>query len=235
VLNDKIYAPNTDGFIYVMDMDGKPAGDPIEVGGTLWSAPATDGTLLYIASLDHKLHIIDPASGKITNSVDLGGAAPSSPVVLKDGAYVGSFASKIEFVSSQGHSEAITEASNWIWGTPALDNETLYYADLNGNIYSFDLATGKQNWGDVKPDGSVVARLLVVGDQIYVASEAGSLVALDRDAKIVWQKKVSEKGQIYTSPVVSGDLVLVAPYLGDFMLAAYDADGKQAWTFTPVK
>ncbi len=235
VLNDKIYAPNSDGFIYILDMKGKSAGDPIDVGGTLWSAPATDGTVLYVASLDHKLHVIDPASGKITDSVDLGGAAPSSPVIAKDGAYVGSFASKIEFVNSKGHGEAITDASNWIWGTPTLDNETLYYADLNGSVYSLDLATGKQNWGDVKPDGPVVARLLVVGDQIYVASEAGTLVALDRDAKTVWDKKVGDKGQIYTSPVVSGDLILVAPYLGDFMLAAYDAEGKQAWTFTPAK
>jgi len=30
-------------------------------------------------------------------------------------------------------------------------------------------------------------------------------------------------------------LILVAPYQAEFVLAAYDAQGKQAWTFTPEK
>ena len=39
VLNDKIYAPNTDGFLYILDMNGKQVADPIELGGALWAAP----------------------------------------------------------------------------------------------------------------------------------------------------------------------------------------------------
>jgi hypothetical protein len=56
---------------------------------------------------------------------------------------------------------------------------------------------------------------------------------LNRDGEITWEKKVG--GKIYTSPVMSGSLILVAPYQAEFALAAYDADGKQAWTFTPEK
>lgn len=233
VFNDKIYVPNTDGYLYILDMEGKQVADPIELGGALWSTPSTDGTLLYITSLDHHLHIIDPSGGASIDPIDLGGAAPGSPVIGKDGAYVGSFASTIEFVKADGSHKAIATAKNWIWGSPALDNETLYYADLNGSIYSLDLASGSQNWDAVQPDGPVVASPLVVGDQVYVATESGSFFALDRDGKTVWEKAVG--GKIYTTPVASGDLVLVAPYQADFILAAYDADGKQAWTFTPAK
>lgn len=233
VFNDKIYVPNTDGYLYILDMEGKQAADPIELGGALWSTPSTDGTLLYVTSLDHHLHIIDPSGGASIDPIDLGGAAPGSPVIGKDGAYVGSFASTIEFVKADGSHKAIATAKNWIWGSPALDNETLYYADLNGSIYSLDLASGSQNWDAVQPDGPVVASPLVVGDQVYVATESGSFFALDRDGKTVWEKAVG--GKIYTTPVASGDIVLVAPYQADFILAAYDAAGKQAWTFTPAK
>lgn len=233
VVNDRIYAPNTDGFIYVLDLNGKAAGDPIEIGGALWSAPSSDGSLLYIASLDHHLHVIDPGQNTISEPIDLGGAAPSSPLAVENGAYVGSFSSRIEFISPAGRQEVVSQAANWVWGTPALDNETLYYADLDGNIYSYSLSSKRQNWDEVKPDGPVVAKLLVAGDQIYAATEAGTLVALDRDGKTAWEKNVG--GKIYTSPVVSDGLVLVAPYQAEFALAAYDADGKQAWTFTPEK
>jgi outer membrane protein assembly factor BamB len=238
VFNDKIYAPNTDGFVYVLDMDGKSAADAIEIGGSLWSAPSTDGKLLYVASLDHYLHTIDPATNKVTGlPVDLGGAVPGSPIVTEDGAYVGSFASNIQFVSPEGKSEVIAEAQNWVWGAPVLDGDTLYYADLDGNVFSFDTASGKQNWSEIKPDGPIVASPLVVGDQIYVGTEAGTIFALDKDAKIVWQKELDDdtKDNIYTTPVVSNDLILVAPYKAGFLLAAYDAAGKQAWTFTPEK
>lgn len=232
VFNDKIYAPNTDGFLYIIDMKGKKAAEPIELGGALWSAPATDGSLLYVTSLDHHFHIVDPAKGVSNESIDLGGAAPSSPVVASDGVYVGSFASTMEFIKPDGKHEVIATTDNWIWGSPLLDGETLYYADLSGKVFSLDLASGKQNWDAVQPDGPVVASLLIVGDQIYVATEAGTLVALDREGKTIWEKTVG--GMIYTAPVVSGDLILVAPYQADFVLAAYDAAGKQAWTFTPV-
>jgi outer membrane protein assembly factor BamB len=238
VINDTIYAPNDDGFLYILDMNGNQAADPIEIGGALWSAPVTDGKLIYLSSLDHFLHVVDPASGKVLKEIDLGGAIPSSPAVGNDGAYVGSFSSTIEFVKSNGDPKVINKTENRVWGSPIVDGQTLYYADLNGKVYSFDIASGNQNWS-VQPAGSIVASLLIVGDQIYVASEAdptsalGTLVALDREGKTVWSKEVG--GKLYTTPVASGDLILVAPYQAAFTLAAYDAQGKQAWTFTPAK
>lgn len=236
VFNGNIYAPNTDGFIYVLDMDGKVAADPIEVGGALWSAPSTDGTVLYVASLDHYLHIIDPATNELSAPIDIGGAVPSSAVVTTDGAYLGSFASNIQFVTPDGGDEVIAEATNWVWGAPVLDGETLYYADLDGNVYSFDTVGKSQNWSEIKPDGPIVASLLVVDDQIYVATEDGTFFALDKDAKVVWEKEPGGKeGNLYTTPVAAGDLILVAPYKGDSLLVAYDAAGKQAWTFAPEK
>lgn len=233
VFNNTIYAPNTDGYLYILDMNGKQVAEPIELGGALWSAPVTDGTYIYINSLDHHLHILNPSTGKLADPIDLGGAAPDSPAVGTEGIYVGSFESNIKHITSNGKNEVIASASDWIWGTPTYDNETLYYADLSGNIFSLDLSNNRQNWNTLKPDGPITASLLVVDDQIYVATEAGSFIALDRDGKIVWEK--TPGGKIYTTPVLSNDLILVAPYQAEFALAAYDAAGKQAWTFTPSK
>lgn len=233
VFNDIIYAPNSDGFLYVLDLEGKQVQDPIELGGALWSAPVTDGTYLYITSLDHQLHIIDPAPGGSGKIVDLGGATPGSPVVGDGGVYVGSFSSAIEFVGPDGNHQGIAQAKEWIWGTPALSDGYLYYADLGGNLYATEIATGSQTWDGVKPDGPIVASPLVVGDLIYFVTEEGTLIALDRDAKVAMEKTVG--GKLYTTPVFSGDLVVLAPYQAEFMLAAYDAEGKQAWTFNVEK
>lgn len=233
VVNEIIYAPNTDGFLYVRNLNGKEAADPIKLGGALWSAPVTDETLLYVASLDHKLHLIDVRSGEVVDSIDLGGAVPSSPVVAEDGVYAGSFASTVEFVQPNGNHEVVAKAGNWVWSSPLVDGETLYYADLDGTIHSLDIASGKQNWDGVQPDGPIVANLLLAGDQLYAATESGGFFALDRDGKVLWEKTLDKA--VYTAPVASGDLILVAPYQADIALAAYDTAGKQAWTFTPAK
>jgi outer membrane protein assembly factor BamB len=87
-------------------------------------------------------------------------------------------------------------------------------------------------------DDAVVAGLLVNGERIYVAvegkkTEEGTLLVLDLDGKIVWQQ--APGGKLYSTPVVAGNLVLVAPYQADYALVAYDVDGKQVWTFTPEK
>jgi outer membrane protein assembly factor BamB len=195
--------------------------------------PATDGEALYIASLDHNLHIVDIASGSVIDSVNVGGAIPGSPVLAEGGVFAGSFASTIEFIQPNGTHEVVSKTGNWVWGSPVLDGETLYYADLDGKIYSLDTASGAQNWDSVKPDGPVAASLLIANDQVYVATESGSLFALDRQGEIVWQKTLDKA--IYTTPVAAADLILVAPYQAEIVLAAYDAQGKQAWTFTPAK
>jgi outer membrane protein assembly factor BamB len=229
VVGTAIYAPNADGKLYILDMEGGLI-DTVELGGALWSQPATDGQLLYVTSLDHHLHAVDLATHQVLQTVDLGGAIPGSPTVSAGSAYVGSFTKKLEVVSNGQH-RTLAEAENWIWGAPALEGGTLYYADLNGNVYSVDLATGRQNWGAVKPDGPIVASPLVTGEQIIVVTEAGSVVALDQDGRNAWDRELG--GKIYSPPVVSGDFILVAPLGSEFYLYALDKAGKIVWNFKP--
>ncbi len=229
VVGAAIYAPNADGKLYILDMDGGLI-DTVELGGALWSQPATDGQLLYVTSLNHHLYAVDLVTHQIVQTVDLGGAIPGGPTISAGSVYVGSFTKKLDAISN-GEQRTLAEAENWIWGAPALDGETLYYADLTGNVYSLDLTTGRQNWGAVKPDGPIVASPLVTGDQIIVVTEAGSVVALDRDGRNAWDRELG--GKIYSSPVVSGELILVAPLEAEFHLYALDKDGKIVWNFKP--
>lgn len=233
IYDGTIYAPNSDGYLYVLDLNGASIADPIKLGGSLWSSPVTDGTHLYVASLDHNLHIVDIASKKSVGVANLDGAATSSPVVGEGGVYVGSFSSNIELVQPNGDHRIVANASNWIWGTPALDNGVLYYADIGGALYAFDLASEKQLWDNIKPDGAVVANPLVADDMIFVVTESGKLLALDHDSSTRWEKETG--GKIYTTPVISNGLIIVAPYQAEFALAAYDREGKQAWTYAPAK
>ena len=239
ILADKVFAPNSDGTLYVLDLqDGsstKTALEKIELGGALWSQPSTDGKLVYVSSLDHHLHAIDPETYELAwPAIDLGGAIPGTPLIGPDGRlYVGSFASEVVKVDpATGTDTLLTSTQGWVWGGPVTDGEKIYFGDLEGNLFAMDGASGNQLW-TIQPDGPVVGSPLVTNDAIVFATESGSVYAVDQDGKIAWQKEVG--GQIYTSPVSGADRIIVAPMQAEFSLAVLDANGNQVWTFKPEK
>lgn len=236
VVDGKLFAVNSDGYLYVLDLqDGqstKRAVKAIHVDGRLWAQPITDGERVFITALDHSVIAVDAETYQVLWNEDIEGAVAGSAVFGTDGMlYVGSLASQLErFDPVSGKREPILEAENWIWNTPSLDGDTLYFGDLNGRVYAFNTSTGSLNWPPVQPDGPITASPLVQDEYILIATEPGSLFAIDRDGNVLWTQDVG--GKIYTTPVVAGNLILVAPLETDFYLVALDQNGRQVWTFT---
>ena len=237
ILEDKLFAVNDDGNLYILDLQGGGSSKEATVvelnGGSLWSRPTTDGERVYITSLDHNVIAVDANSHEVVWREDLGGAVPGSAVLSEDGSlYVGSLASQLEkFDPATGNHQSVVDAENWVWGTPSLDGDTLYFSDVDGNFYSFDTSSGSQSWNPIKPNGPVTASPLVREEHILLATESGSIYAIDREGKVLWSQEIG--GKIYTTPVAVDDLTIVAPLETEFYLVALDLDGRQAWTFTP--
>ena len=237
VLDDKVFAPNSDGILYVLDLqDGfatKSALKEIDLGGALWAQPSTDGNLVYVSSVDHHLYAIDPVTYEFAwPAIDLGGAAPGSPLVGPNGnVYIGSFASEVIKVDpATGKITLLTSTQGWVWGGPVTDGQNVYFGDLEGNLFAVDAGTGSQLW-NIQPDGPVVGNPLIVDGNIVFATESGSVYAVDNEGKIVWQEDVG--GQIYTAPVAGAERIIVAPMQAEFSLAFLDANGNQVYTFAP--
>lgn len=237
VVDNRLFAPNADGNLYVFDLsDGQSNKQPIkvvELAGRLWGQPVTDGKLIYVNSLDHSVFAVDPNSYKVIWHEDLAGAIPNAPVLAADGnLYVGSFAPQLEkFDPATGKHQSLEKTSAWVWGTPILVEDNLYFGDLSGNFYSFNTQTGKYNWTPVKPDGPITASPLAVNDVILVATESGAVYEVDKDGHSkLWSQP---GGKIYTTPIMAGDLVLVSPLGAESYLYAYDLNGRQAWAFKP--
>jgi outer membrane protein assembly factor BamB len=234
ILEDKVFAPNSDGILYVLNLQNGSSLQKINLGGALWAQPSTDGNLVYVASLDHQLYAIDPNTYEFAwPAIDLGGAAPGTPLVGPDGnVYVGSFDSEVVKVDpATGADMLLTSTQGWVWSGPVTDGQNIYFGDLEGHLFAVDAASGSQVWS-IQPDGPVVGSPLVTLENIIFATESGTVYAVNSEGQIVWQREVG--GQIYTSPVAGTDRIIVAPMQADFSLAVLDtANGNQAWTFTP--
>lgn len=248
IVGDRLFAPNSDGNVYVLDLtDGKSdkqaikvidLPDTVEQPGRLWAQPVSDGERLFVTSLDHSLFAIDLDSYEILWHEDLGGAIPGAPVLGADGMlYVGSLAKTLEkFDPATGAHAPVLDTNGWIWGTPVVDGDNLFFSDIEGYFYSYNTATGALNWDPIQPDPAnvekaITASPLVLGDRVLVAVEAGDVYAVGQEGSIELWYQGPDKANLYTTPVLAGDYLLVAYIESDYYLVALDDEGDTKWTF----
>jgi len=238
IVGNLLYAPNADGNLYILNLnDGqsqKQAVKVVELGGRLWAQPVTDGQRVFITSLDHSVYAVDIETYELVWHKDLDGAIPGSPAIGSDGMlYVGSLAKQLErFDPETGEHSPVLDTKNWVWSTPVVDGDMLYFGDVDGNFYSFNTATSSLNWS-IQPGGAITASAILQNDHLLLVTESGSVYAIGKDSKILWPEEVG--GKIYTTPAVANDLILVASLETEFYLAALDSNGRQVWTFPQKK
>jgi outer membrane protein assembly factor BamB len=254
-IDDRLYAPNSDGNLYVLNLSNGQLIKSVKLSNDLWSQPVTDGKNVYISSLDHNMIAVDKDTYQVVWNEDLNSAITSSPVLTSNGnLYVGTFGSKlVEFNPTSGSPKTMEKTNDWVWGTPTQVENNLYFGDLSGNLYSYNIETGKYNWNPIilKPDNwapnstkvpdesketAITASPLAVSDGILVATESGAIYKVDQNGnQTLWGGQQQQPGgKIYTTPVLAGNLVLVSPMTADAFLYAFDLNGTQKWTFKPA-
>lgn len=231
-----IYASSADDHLYALGFTGTLSWT-YATQGPNWSKPATNDqcNCIYLASMDHFLYALDAKSGALLWKLDLGSAMAGTPAWGPDNTlYIGNFGSQMVAVSAdRGQVRWKTTLLGWVWGGPGLDGNNLYFGDLNGNFYSMQASDGKILW-KINSDGPITGSPLVTPDAIYFTTDAGSLYAVNRDSSVKWTQAVG--GKIYTSPILAGNSILVAPVGTDGILAAYNSNGGQVWPkFIPPK
>jgi len=123
---------------------------------------------------------------------------------------------------------------------PAVAYNTVYSGSREGDVYAFDISSGKEIWHtdissllyksgffESKKSAMLAGGLTAGENRIFVGSENGELFALDaKNGDLVWQSKV--KGEIIASPAVDSGSVVVNTVSG--VVEAFNvSDGKKQW------
>ncbi len=232
---DMIFAASADGFLYALDMDGKLQWS-FETEQPIWANPVTDPACecIYVASMDHHVYAIKTSNGaQIWRSEDLGGAIVGTPAYADGTLYVGTFGKEvIALDASSGSVLWRFTAKNWVWASPAISGDLLLAGDLDGYLYAINPESGLERWS-ILQDGPIASTPLITADRIYFTTETETIYAADLQGNIVWKQTVD--GKLYGSPLAAGEVILVAPIKGDYLLVAFNSEGAQKWSFAPAK
>jgi outer membrane protein assembly factor BamB len=234
VVDDLVLAPSSDNNLYALSLDGQLQWE-YETENTLWAQPASDGELIYLPAMDHKLYALKKADGKEVWQKDLKSALLSGPVLTEDG--------KLIIATMEGVVTAIdldtqnvlwsTPTEGRIWSSPVLHEGVLYVGNASNKIFAISESDGSILW---KNDlGSpVLGGAAILPDGVAFPTEAGNLVAWDfQGQQQLWSKPIG--GKLYTTPVATGDRLVTAVAEGENLLQAFTLDGEESWAFAKPK
>jgi glucose dehydrogenase len=133
---------------------------------------------------------------------------------------------------------------------PLVLDGTVYYVDMQSNVFALDAQTGKARWEKRYNDAAAGPNGIAVGwGKLFVPSSDTSFVALDlKTGKELWKSpiEVPKNGGIGVAPIAYGGLVYLSTepvnttsqYLGGVNGTFYALDqetGKVVWSFKTVQ
>jgi outer membrane protein assembly factor BamB len=195
--------------------------------------------ILYVVSLDHYLYALDPDTGALIWKKNLGGAVPGEMVYdpQRNWVYVGTFLSELLAVDLSTHEIVYRfKADNWIWGSPALEKDILYFGDLSGSLYAVRITdTGfEQVWKDSLSKDAIRATPLLTEDMVVVGSQDKYVYAVNKaDGAQTGSKKT--KGEVLSNMArvpasdTTPEMVVVGTTEKSRLLVAYKINAIEAW------
>jgi outer membrane protein assembly factor BamB len=238
VAGDMIYAPNADYKLYALNLEGDFQWS-FKAEQSFWSAPVAEGNVLYVGSLDRKLYALDARTGEKIWEKDLGASILGSPVTGTDlPLFVAAFDGTV-FALEKSDGSILWQKTftGRIWSSPVYQDGTLYFGDDAGVLHVVKAEDGSELWSE-NVNSAILGSPLVTAQGIYFGTESGDLFAYGLDGNKLWDDGLNADKitiNLYGTPVLSGDVILIAPVGGTNILIAYDQTGKDVWSFTTEK
>ncbi len=229
---------NGDGLIYALNLEDGSLAWSFKTGDRIWSEPLViDGTV-YVASLDARLYALSLEDGSERWRLETKGALAASPQLVNGSIWIGDFGDQIYEIDPQTGDVLWTfeDGVDWFWAKPTVKDETVFFFDVRGNVFAFDVESNALLWqqrvADVIRGGSVLnsdeSVLLVPGHERSV------IYALDTETgeNVPWGIVPERPGWLPGNLVADAEHVFAAPIMIPTRVQAFDIEnGKLLWQY----
>lgn len=232
VVNNLIIAPNTDHFIYALDLSGNLVWS-FEADQALWARAASDGETIYFPSMDRNLYALDAATGELKWKSELGASAVSRPLLENGVIYLGNLDSTFfAFNAADGKLIWEQKVGGGVWAKPILHEGNLYFGDQTGRINILNSADGK-SVQFIETDAAIVGAGALLDEGIAFGNEEGELILIGFKGERLWTR--SFEGSAFANLHRLGDRIIVSLNKSDKPLIALDTNGNENWYFDGKK
>lgn len=248
-----VYAPNSDHYLYALDTAGNLEWK-FEGVGPNWAKPLADENMIYLASMDHHFYAFDKDFSQddlvnaedgsktlLTNakwSIDLEMAVVGDPVLDDGVAYVATIEGRLFAIDVKSEKLLWSFNNNGnlgaVWGTPVVTDEAIFVADADGNVFAIDKLYGSALWpSPFSAGGQVIGSGASYQEGAIFATDEGKIftINLNKEPKTI----ANLENPIYSAVYFVGEQIIFTPASETSLLAAYDLNGFEVWTFLPTE
>jgi outer membrane protein assembly factor BamB/predicted Ser/Thr protein kinase len=208
VLGGRVYVASRDGTLYAYEKDQLLFR--FHAGGHLSASPTFYRGLLFAGSEDGWLYALDPTTGALRYKVRTGPI--HTPVAAHGGLlFIPTWPGEVYAF------DPLTRETLWnveleeaLWGGLALDEGRVYVAAWDGVLRALDQATGEEVWS--LEVGKVTAGLSYAAGHLFLATEEGRFLAVDRRGQVVFE--ATGLGPVQVPPLPLSQEVLVVNLFG---------------------
>jgi outer membrane protein assembly factor BamB len=249
--DDKLFIPYYNNNLQAIDLQAFLENGTISqeweflTDNGIWDAPLLHEGVLYFGSMNHIFYAVDADNGTELWKLNLEGAIAGTPVLHNDKLYVGSFARKIFEISLDGEILRTFTTQNWVWGSPVVQDDVLYAADMGGFAYALDVSgdegeTIPKKW-EIKATGrGIRPSPLVAGDYVIVAGREGQIDWINKEDGMIAFFKNAEAEILSDILLIESTEELAIPESlvvvstinpGKLLMAFRLSDGAQSWVY----
>ncbi len=247
IVGSRVYAPALEGHLFCFEREtGKELWryrstdnpDPKKFAPGFKAAPlvtgeSPDGNTVYVGDEDGVLHAVDCATGKLLWKFASGAEIAGCVSQYEDKLLLSSHDSNLYCISTDGQELWKFQTQDMVNCTPAVVDHFTFLAGCDGHLRVIDLKDHTEVRG-VPMESPLIASPSIVGDQLYVGTHAGEVVAINwKQGTVTWRYKGPRSMPYHASSSVTDDIVVVGCH--DKHLHAIDRlTGNGLWTF-PTK
>jgi len=217
--NGSLFAASTDGNLYALDPETGSEKNRTHAGDT-WSRPALADGVLFVADVDGKLRAFDTGTlGEVWNEpFSVSAGLLTDPVLVNGTVVVGGIGHTLYGVDAATGNEqwSFDGATNWFWGRPLADGDTVYATSLDSRVFAIDAATGQRRW-QFDALASIRSGVVIAGGIVIAVDDKGNVYGIDPESG----------NQVWNGPTEIDKKVLADPYVladGNVMIVTTGGD-----------
>ncbi len=243
VAGDLFLIGNGDGSLYALDVEDGSLAWSFATGDRIWSVPLVLSGTVYVTSLDHHLYALALEDGTLKWQVETAGAVAMSPVYAAGSLWIGDFGYRLYRIDPQSGEVqwTFTEGKDWFWATPVVGEGTLYFTDVSGNVWAFDVEDASLRW-QVAVDGAVFrgrGYLSLDGTRLYEPDYIhGRVYVFDTEngEPIEWGVRLENPGRLPGDIAGDGERLYTMPAFIEQRVQTFDlTSGELVWEYAIPK
>ena len=236
VANGLVYTALHTGKVYAIDaVEGTQKWD-YDLKSTVSGGAAVGNDTIFIGSSNGKLSALDASNGALRWEFSSENEVWATPVVVDGVVYFGSLDHSLYALNAaDGTKKWAFKTGGGIASTPLLVEGAIYVGSFDNKFYAIDADTGAQKWVFEGAGNWFWSQAAFNNGTIYAGCLDHNVYAIDAgNGTMVWPKPFDAGSLVKASPVIAGDVLVVASEVGTVYGLDLKTGGKK-WEFDNIK